>query len=253
MTININKTAVVTGASDGIGAALSYQLLNHGYKVFGISSNKKKITKIKKQFYKFGSSFVEHCCDVRNYDELKKISESIDKIDLLILNAGIYIPAKTDEPILKIYKDQNDINYMGVINSYIAFLKKMTNNKNGIILVMSSISGWIGLPKASAYGPTKAALRSFAQSARYDLKKHGIVVKLCSPGFVETSATSVNNFYMPGLMKPEVAAKKILKNLKNTKFEITFPFAFSFIMKFISFLPDKLSYYLINKISNDNK
>ena len=232
---------------------MSYQLLNHGYKVFGISSNKKKITKIKKQFYKFGSSFVEHCCDVRDYDELKKIAENIDKIDLLILNAGIYIPAKTDEPVLEIYKDQNDINYMGVINSYIAFLKKMTIKKDGIILVMSSISGWIGLPKASAYGPTKAALRSFAQSARYDLKKHGIIVKLCSPGFVKTSATSVNNFYMPGLMEPEDVAIKIIKNLKNSKFEITFPFVFSFLMKFVSFLPDKISYYLINKIANHNE
>ena len=53
--------------------------------------------------------------------------------------------------------------------------------------------GWIGLPKAAAYGPTKAALRSFAQSARYDFNPNGIKVQLCSPGFVDTQATSIND------------------------------------------------------------
>ena len=102
--------------------------------------------------------FVEQFADVRNYNDLTEIADKIEKVDLLILNAGVYVPAKSDKPILSIYKDQNDINYMGVINTYIAFLKKMIVNKKGTIVVMSSISGWIGLPKASAYGPTKSAL-----------------------------------------------------------------------------------------------
>ncbi len=253
MPKNNYKTAVVTGASEGIGAALSYQLLKQGYKVVGISRSKKKFAKIKKKFRKFNSLFVEQFADVRNYNDLTEIADKIEKVDLLILNAGVYVPAKSDKPILSIYKDQNDINYMGVINTYIAFLKKMIVNKKGTIVVMSSISGWIGLPKASAYGPTKSALRSFAQSARYDLEKHGIKVKLCSPGFVKTSATAINDFYMPGLMNPEEAAVKILKNLKNKKFEITFPFIFSFAMRLISLLPDKVSYYLINKITKNNE
>ena len=112
---------------------------------------------------------------------------------------------------------------------------------------MSSISGWIGLPKAAAYGPTKAALRSFAQSARYDLNPKGIKVQLCSPGFVETKATSINNFYMPGLMNVNKAANLIFKYMNSNKFEFSFPFTFSVFMKIFSCLPDNISFYLTKK------
>ena len=112
---------------------------------------------------------------------------------------------------------------------------------------MSSISGWIGLPKAAAYGPTKAALRSFAQSVRYDLNPQGIKVQLCSPGFVDTQATSINDFYMPGLMNVDEAANLIFKYMSSNKFEFSFPRSFSIFMKIFSFLPDRISSYLIRK------
>ena len=117
---------------------------------------------------------------------------------------------------------------------------------------MSSISGWLGLPKAAAYGPTKAALRSFSQSARYDLEKYGIKNEFCSPGFVDTPATSQNKFYMPGLLEPDVAAKIIIKNLETRKFEISFPFVFSYFMKFLSILPDMISYKIISSVTKKN-
>ena len=117
------------------------------------------------------------------------------------MNAGIYNPIDSSESNLEIYKEHINVNLLGVINCYEAFLPKMLEEGDGKIIIMSSISGWIGLPKAAAYGPTKAALRSFAQSIRYDLKPKGISVQVCSPGFVETSATSVNDFYMPGLLE----------------------------------------------------
>ena len=112
---------------------------------------------------------------------------------------------------------------------------------------MSSISGWIGLPKAAAYGPTKAALRSFAQSIRYDLSSKGIKVQVCSPGFVETPATSLNDFYMPGLMKVDKAAMLIYKYMGTNKFEFSFPLTFAIFMKIFSMLPDKLSSLIIKK------
>ena len=113
---------------------------------------------------------------------------------------------------------------------------------------MSSLSAWIGLPKAAAYGPTKAALRSFAQSIRYDLTSYNIKVQVCSPGFVETKATSINDFNMPGLLKVEEAAKIIYKNMNTNKFEFSFPFLFSTFMRVFSLLPDKISSFLIKKL-----
>ena len=129
----------------------------------------------------------------------------------------------------------------------------MLLTKSGTVLIMSSIAGWIGLPKASAYAPTKSALRLFAQSIRYDLAKYNIIVKLCSPGFVNTQAVKVNDFKMPGLIEPNIAAKLILKNISNKKFEIAFPWVFSTLMKFLTFLPDTLSYNLIKYITLNEK
>ena len=176
------------------------------------------------------------------------MKKKINIPDLLFLNAGIYTPIDASNKNLEHFKHHINVNYLGVINAYEAFLPKMLKANKGHIIIMSSISAWVGLPKAAAYGPTKAALRSFAQSIRYDLNSKGIKVQVCSPGFVETSATSINNFYMPGLIKADEAAKHIYKNMHTKKFEFSFPLVFSTFMKLLSILPDKISSFLINQI-----
>jgi len=241
------KLAFVTGVSDGIGAAFTKILLQNGWEVIGISRNEQKLNSFKKSINSISNVFKSYKCDVQNIEKLKKIANENDAANLLFLNAGIYNPIDSSKSNLEIYKEHINVNLLGVINCYEAFLPKMLEEGDGKIIIMSSISGWIGLPKAAAYGPTKAALRSFAQSIRYDLKPKGISVQICSPGFIETSATSVNDFYMPGLMKVEDAAKLIFKNMFKKKFEFSFPFIFSLFMKILSVLPDKLSSFLIKK------
>ena len=241
------KLAFVTGVSDGIGAAFTKILLQNGWEVIGISRNEQKLNSFKKSINSISNLFKSYKCDVQNIEKLKKIANENNAVTLLFLNAGIYNPIDSSKSNLEIYKEHINVNLLGVINCYEAFLPKMLEEGDGKIIIMSSISGWIGLPKAAAYGPTKAALRSFAQSIRYDLKPKGISVQVCSPGFVETSATSVNDFYMPGLMKVEDAAKLIFKNMFKKKFEFSFPFIFSLLMRILSVLPDKLSSFLIRK------
>ena len=241
------NVAFVTGVSDGIGAAFTKILLQNGWEVIGISRNEQKLNSFKKSINSISNVFKSYKCDVQNIKKLKKIANENNAVTLLFLNAGIYNPIDSSKSNLEIYKEHINVNLLGVINCYEAFLPKMLEEGDGKIIIMSSISGWIGLPKAAAYGPTKAALRSFAQSIRYDLKPKGISVQVCSPGFVETSATSVNDFYMPGLMKVEDAAKLIFKNMFKKKFEFSFPFIFSLLMRILSVLPDKLSSFLIRK------
>ncbi len=240
------KTALITGASDGIGAAFTKLLLKNGWKVIGIGRDSNKLKALSKktlpdEYFKYFS------CDVQDYKKLKILAKKVEVPDLLFLNAGIYSPVNASEINLDLYQKHININYLGVLNSYEAFLPGLINKQNGHIIIMSSLSGWIGLPKAAAYGPTKAALRSFAQSIRYDLNPKGIKVQICSPGFVDTQATSINNFYMPGLMNVDDAADSIFKNMNSKKFEFSFPLSFSFFMKIFSYLPDSISSYFIKK------
>ena len=243
------KTAVITGASEGIGAALVNELLQNNYKVIAVSRNFKKLSKLKSYNSKYKNNLEVFSADVTNSSQLLSVAKKIGPPDLLILNAGIYEPVKIEKFSVKTFIKQSEINYLGVIKSFDAFIKKMLLSRSGTVLIMSSIAGWIGLPKASAYAPTKSALRSFAQSIRYDLAKYNILIKLCSPGFVNTKAVKVNDFKMPGLIEPNVAAKIILKNINSKKFEITFPWLFSALMKFLTYLPDNLSYKFIKHVT----
>ena len=251
---NLKKIAVITGASEGIGAALVNELLQNNYKVIAVSRNFKKLLKLKSFNSKYKNNLEVFSADVTNSSQLLLVANNIVPPDLLILNAGIYEPVSIENFSVETFIKQSEVNYLGVIKSFEAFIKKMLLKRSGTVLIMSSIAGWIGLPKASAYAPTKSALRSFAQSIRYDLAKYNIVVKLCSPGFVNTKAVKVNNFKMPGLIEPNVAAKIILKNVNSKKFEITFPVLFSALMKFLTYLPDILSYKLIKHVTlHDNE
>ena len=183
------KTAIITGASEGIGCSLAKLLVKNGWEVIGISRNIKKLNSLNKELSKCKGVFKPFACDVQNFRKLVSIEKKINIPDLLFLNAGIYTPIDASNKNIEHFKHHINVNYLGVINAYEAFLPRMIKANTGHIIIMSSISGWIGLPKAAAYGPTKAALRSFAQSIRYDLNSKGIKVQVCSPGFVETSAT----------------------------------------------------------------
>ena len=250
---NSKKIAVITGASEGIGAALVNELLQINYKVIAISRDFKKLSKLKSLNSKFKNNLEVYSADVTNSFQLLSVAKNISSPDLLILNAGIYEPVLIENFSVDTFIKQSEINYLGVIKSFDAFIKKMLSSRSGTVLIMSSIAGWIGLPKASAYAPTKSALRSFAQSIRYDLAEYNIVVKLCSPGFVNTKAVKVNDFKMPGLIEPNIAAKIILKNISNKKFEITFPWLFSSLMKLLTYVPDILSYKLIKYVTSNDK
>ena len=250
---NSKKTAVITGASEGIGASLVNELLDNNYKVIAISRNLKKLSKLKSFNSKYKNDLKVFSVDVTNLSQLLSVSKVIDSPDLLILNAGIYEPVLIKNFSVETFVKQCEVNYLGVIKSFEAFTKKMLLSKSGTVLIMSSIAGWIGLPKASAYAPTKSALRLFAQSIRYDLEKYNIKVKLCSPGFVNTKAVKVNDFKMPGLIEPDVAAKIIFKNINSKNFEITFPWLFSTLMKILTYLPDNLSYKLIKYFTLNDK
>ncbi|MDD2896678.1 MAG: SDR family NAD(P)-dependent oxidoreductase [Aliarcobacter sp.] len=99
-----------------------------------------------------------------------------------------------------------------------------------------------------AYSASKAALVNLAQSIQPELLRKNIYVQIINHGFVKTRLTAKNDFDMPQLMLPNIAAKKIFEQLnKPYKFEISFPFILSKFLRFISLVPYKLSFYITKK------
>ena len=134
------KTAIITGASDGIGAAFTKLLIKKGWKVIGISRNSSKLRAINKSILSNRALFKYFSCDVQDFKKLKKIAKQIETPDLLFLNAGIYSPVNASETNLDIYKKHVNINYLGVLNCYEAFLPLLINKTSFVCLTVLSTS-----------------------------------------------------------------------------------------------------------------
>ena len=165
---------------------------------------------------------------------------------MAILNAGIYKSVSYKNFNSKIFKDHIEINYMGVVNSLEKIIPKMIQQGYGHIAILTSPTGWRGLPKAAAYGPTKSALKNLAESLKFELEPLGIKIQLFCPGFVETEATPVGEHSLPGIISARKAANLIFNSLKSNYFEVFIPNNFVIWSLYIlKFLPENLAHRLI--------
>jgi short-subunit dehydrogenase len=114
---------------------------------------------------------------------------------------------------------------------------------------VASVAGYRGLPKALAYGPGKAALIHFAECLHLDLAPKGIGVWVINPGFVATQLTAKNDFAMPALLTPPVAALAMVEGFATGRFDIHFPKRFTRVLKLIAHLPYSWSFPLIRRFT----
>ena len=237
----------ITGVSAGIGAALAKKLLAGGHNVTGIARRQDRLDALTAEF----PQFLGIACDVTQKDRLAAAIDQAEQthgaIDTMVLNAGIYTPQDGKSPDVDVFRQHMEVNYMGVVHGLAPIIPRMVDRRSGHLVIMASVSGWMGLPKAAAYGPTKAALISLAESLWFDLTPQGIKVQVVNPGFVETEATAVNDFEMPGLMSPEAAADALIKGMGSNDFEITFPKGFTRMMRMLKHLPYGIYFNLVSK------
>ena len=188
---------LITGSSSGIGAALSKKITAKGYQVSGIARRKCRLAELSKQ----NKAFKGYSADVGDPEALmtaiNEAKANSGPIDVAILNAGIYQPQDGTKIDPAVYEHHMRINYLGVVNALAGLVPDMISAGRGHIAIVSSVAGWRGLPKSAAYGPTKAALNSLAESLYFDLVPRGIKLQIICPGFVESEATAVNDFEMP--------------------------------------------------------
>lgn len=245
--------AWVTGASSGIGYALALKLCSEGYKVVVTARSADKLEALKTESAALKGEIIVKTGDVTNSSEMADIVSSISKehgsIALVVLNAGVYIPVSADSLKLSDFQTTFDVNLNGVVNGLLPAIEAMKAQGKGHIALVSSVTGYGGLPTSAAYGATKAAVINMAESLKFDLDKMNIKIQIINPGFVKTAATDQNDFNMPAIVSAQEAATRICQGLKQNSFEITFPKRFTYVLKIINLLPYWLYFALVGQTS----
>jgi short-subunit dehydrogenase len=237
----------ITGASTGIGAEVAKQLASQGITV-AVSARKAEALSAAAAA---NANIKPYPLDVTDEKAVATTFASIERelgeIDLIIAAAGTYDPVTLDTFSPQPFRNMYAVNYLGVVNVLSAAMAAFRARRKGHLSWIASVSGYRGLPKAAAYGPTKAALINLAESLKPELAREGITVSVINPGFVKTPMIGQNDFEMPYLMEVEDAARQTISGLARGQFEVAYPAPFVRILKFGRILPYRLYFWLINK------
>ncbi len=182
----LNKKAVITGGTSGIGLAIAKEFLSEGAKVAVFSRSQNSLETAKKALNNDNALLT--LGDVASIKDLDKVYGTIrgkfGKWDTLIINAGIFKPTPLKDTDEQAFQEIIDINLKGAFFSVQRALPFM--NQGGSIILIASISGKQGCSDFSVYNASKAALRSLTQSFASDLLSDKIRVNSISPGFIRT-------------------------------------------------------------------
>lgn len=247
----------ITGASTGIGAALAREMARQGYVVAASARKISELKTLESDAARLKGAIRAYPCDVEDRLGMQLTHDNIVRelgpISIAIFNAGVYLPLDGRKIDSALFRKSFDVNVMGVVHGLEAVIPPMVACQCGRIVIVSSVTGYGGLPTSSAYGATKAALINMAESLKFDLDKAKVGIQVVNPGFVKTPATDSNEFKMPFIVTAEKAARRIMRGIRKGHFEITFPRRFTFMLKFLQLLPYRAYFALTRKMTGANK
>ena len=207
--INMGKIVFITGASSGLGKAIGNYLTEKGLTVYGTSRFPEK--------YEDSFNFTMLKMDVTSPDSVfAAISEVIKKegsIDVVLNNAGVGIAGPIEETPTEEIKKAFETNLYGPINVIKAVLPFMREQKSGLILNITSIAGYMGLPYRGIYSASKAALEITTEAFRMEVKPFGVHMANIAPGDFATSIAA-GRYHVPVL--DDSPYRKVYGNSLNT-------------------------------------
>lgn len=243
------KRIWIIGASSGIGEACAKAFIQKGAKLALSSRRVERLQGLANSAP--ADQTLTLPLDVTQDNQINAAYQSIVQawggIDLLLFVSGVYVPLRADNFDIKTAEQTIDANLLGPMRAVAAVLPRMLQEHAGHIAIVGSVAGYSGLPKALAYGPSKAAIINFCETLYYDLLPQGISVHMISPGFVATEATAQNDFEMPALITAQEAASEILSGIQKGEFDIHFPKRFSGFLKFLRILPYPLYFWIVRR------
>lgn len=228
-----NKVVWITGASSGIGEHLAYELANQGATLILSSRNEAELERVRSNCPSTAQVLILPL-DVAKFDSIpeavQKALDQLQRIDILINNAGISQRALIKNTSFDVDQRLMDVNYLGTVAMTKAVLPTMLAQRSGQIVVMSSVMGKIGVPGRSAYAASKHALHGYFDTLRAEVFDDNLKVTILCPGYVQTNVTinalkgdgTPNNVMAAetrGGIPADVFAKKALRAIAAQKQE----------------------------------
>ncbi|MBN1882840.1 MAG: SDR family NAD(P)-dependent oxidoreductase [Deltaproteobacteria bacterium] len=263
----MGKNIVITGLGDGMGRHVAVMLAEKGYRIAGFDVDKKGVETLASELKKIGGDHYLTDMNITDRKGILKFRDEVLKkfghVDIVLSNVGIGFFGPFEEVSLEEALKCLEINVIGAMSIFQAFIPSLREQGAGRLVAMSSLVGRIPFPFESIYTASKFAISGFVESMKYEVSPFGIEVGIIEPAQVSTSfAAKIHKLPPEGspyrdrvkrfidrdneLIKtaptPEAAAKTIVKTLekKRLPFYSQLLFADSFLMSLNRYLPKKI-------------
>lgn len=241
----MHKLVLITGASSGIGQAMALHYLRQGWHLALVA---RRVDAVKSWIDPYGAgadSYQIYCADVSDIDSMAAIAKDClarqGLPDVVIANAGISIGVdSTQRQDLDVMARILATNVMGVAATFGPLMDAMRERGSGTLVGIGSVAGIRGLPGHGAYCASKAAVISYCESLRGELRGSGIKVVTLCPGYIATPLTQNNRYTMPFLMQPEAFAAQAFKAIDAQVSYRVIPWPMGWVAKLLRLLPNGL-------------
>jgi NADP-dependent 3-hydroxy acid dehydrogenase YdfG len=209
------KTAIITGGSRGIGKAIAEIFIANNFNIAICARNEKELTETALELKKINprAEVLAAVCDVSKKNEIKafaeKCIEEFVKIDVLVNNAGVYLPGNVHEEEDGILERLIETNLYSAYYMSKAILPSMKKNRDGHVFNICSIASLYALPNGGSYSISKFAMLGMGKALRNEMKPHSVRVTNVMPGATLTSSFDGVELPDERFMKPEDIAKSV--------------------------------------------
>lgn len=199
-----NKVTLITGASSGIGAALSLEIARQGGDIVLVGRRRERLEKIAREIEAMGRRSLAVPGDVTHDGDIEgameKTRHEFGRVDYVAANAGFGVAGRFEKLTIEDFRRQFETNVFGVLRTIYA-AKELLIASRGCIAIVGSVNGYIALPRLAAYSMSKFAIHGLADSLRQEMKPHGVDVVLIAPGFVRTEIRHIDK---TGIYRSEI-------------------------------------------------